>query len=106
MQKERVMADSTRNPTTEGVARGEANRVVVRGCKLLGVVEELLQDPTVRKLVLGNQRERILEIPVPHSLANIGDLPGYTTLCAIAVLQDEFVIDITRKDPSAPGQDG
>jgi hypothetical protein len=98
--------EAERDSTTAGAGSSRSNRVVVKGSELLAFIQHLLKDGTVATLILGNQQERILEIPVPHAQTDIGDLPGYTTLCALTALPDEFVIDVIHKDLDASRHDG
>jgi hypothetical protein len=72
----------------------------VSGLELLAEIQCLLGDETVVFVILGNQRERILEVPLSHSHPALSDLRCYSKLCALAATQDAFTINVIHGNVS------
>lgn len=74
--------------------------VVVAGGELVGAVQRLVNETSVRRLVIRNEARRIhLQVPLLLGVAGIALAPAYAALALIAALVTDCTILVERAAP-------
>ncbi|MFW5999532.1 MAG: DUF4342 domain-containing protein [Halanaerobiaceae bacterium] len=77
-------------------AERESNQFRVKGRELISRIKELIQEGNINKIVVKNNQQTLLEIPVTAGIAGLVLFPYMTVLGGMAALYKDYTLEIER----------
>lgn len=101
--KEQIEVEEEAAQEKQSGERNWREEFTVAGNELISFVKTLIQEASVRRIIIKNEARRIhFEVPLALGLAGIAALPAYAALAMIAALVADCTILVERveKEPS------
>ena len=94
---------STETEAKPAQAKTVRRRIEVRGEELLGKVRELIHEGNTRRIiVIGDDGQTLLEIPLTAGIVGTVMAPVLVAVGAIAALASNYTLLVEAKRPSKP----
>lgn len=94
----RTLISIEENADTAFKTERNTNKFHVKGRELVARIKEIIREGNVNKIVVKNNQQTLLEIPVTAGVASLVLFPYITVLGGMAALYKDYTLEIERAE--------